>query len=66
MSFTFPKTVYGGAYAACAVLFLVSFIANVDDRFRYIGIALGAILFIIVTIVWWLDREKYYENLGWR
>jgi hypothetical protein len=63
MSFQIPRTFYGAGYAVCAVLFFVSFMSNVEDKFRVAGIVLGFILFIAITVVYAWDRDKYYEAL---
>jgi len=66
MSFQIPKTFYGAGYAVCAVLFFVSLMGNVDDKFRAIGIFLAVILFIIVTAVYVWDKDKYYYHIAHR
>jgi hypothetical protein len=64
MSFQIPRTFYGAGYAVCAVLFFVSFMGNVEEKFRVAGIVLGFILFIVVTAVYAWDRNKYYYALS--
>lgn len=66
MSFQIPKTVYGAGYAVCAVLFFVSFMSNVDDKFRAVGILLAVILFIMITAVYIWDKNKYYFDIAHR
>jgi len=66
MSFQIPKTFYGAGYAVCAVLFFVSFMSNVEEKFRVAGIFLGFILFIVVTAVYVWERDKYYEDIKYR
>jgi len=66
MSFQIPKTFYGAGYAACAVLFFVSFMSNVEEKLRVAGIVLGCILFLLVTGVYLWDRNRYYEDIKYR
>jgi hypothetical protein len=66
MSFQIPKTFHGAGYAVCAVLFFVSFMSNVKEKFRVAGIVSGLILFIVVTVVYAWDRNRYYEDIRYR
>ncbi len=63
MSFQIPKSFYGAGYAVCAILFFVSYMSNVDDRIRVVGIILASLFFIVVTVVYWWDRDEFYKHV---
>jgi len=66
MSFEIRRIFYGFWYAICAVLFYMSLVSIIKEKFRVAETILGFIIFIVITAVYIWDRHKYYEDIKHR